>query len=392
MEIRPLNAKERGEGYKMFAFCFHVRTDKAEERAKEAEKETCEDWGAFTEDGVLAARIINNHYTYYLNGKPVQGGGIGAVSTLPEYRDRGAVRAIFKKLLNEAYRRGEVISALYPFNHAFYRKQGYETCVYKNVYTFPVSTLSDYRFSGECVMYREGSDISEYKALYDRFAFRYNMGISRTDEMMKEHLKVEVPLRDRRFTYLLSENGQALAYITFTDIYHDPMPILRVDECVWEEGKGLRAVLGFLARFTADYGTVELALPAGVELMNIIHSSDAYSVTKQSRQNFMVRAVNAEKLLGTVSVPAGRSFTVRVTGDRQIDENNRTFAVTENGVTESDASLPDLTVSVQALAQLCTGAMAPDSAALREDVQINGNSELLAAVFTRKTILCTEDF
>ncbi len=37
-------------------------------------------------------------------------GGIGAVSTLPEYRDRGAIREIFVKLLKDAYKNGDVSS------------------------------------------------------------------------------------------------------------------------------------------------------------------------------------------------------------------------------------------------------------------------------------------
>lgn len=392
MDIRLLNAKERGEGYRLFAYCFHVRTDKIEERVKEAEKETCEDWGAFAGDGTLAARIINNHYTYYLDGKPLQGGGIGAVSTLPEYREQGAIREIFARLLREAYNRGEVISALYPFNHAFYRKQGYETCLHKNIYTLPVSALGGYRFDGECLMYREGADITEYKALYDGFACRYNMCAARTDDMMKEHLHTEVPFRDRRFSYLLRENGQAVAYITFTDVYHDPMAILRVDECVFLNGRGLNAVLGFLSRFTADYGTVQLPLPEGIELLDIIRASDAYSITREARQGFMVRAVNAKKLLEAISKPAGCSFTVRVSGDGQIAENNGTWLVTDEGAQSVDLPLPDLSVSVQALAQLCTGVLDLQTALLREDTQVNGNAGTLEKIFVKKKLICMEDF
>ena len=91
-----------------------------EKERERVEAETLQDWGAFDEDGTLTARIINNQFELYLDGTAVQAGGIGAVSTLPEYRDKGSIRKIFQTLLPEAYRSGEILSALYPFSHAFY--------------------------------------------------------------------------------------------------------------------------------------------------------------------------------------------------------------------------------------------------------------------------------
>ena len=103
------------------AVAFHQRLEDPEKARLESEKETEQHWGAFHEDGTLMAHIINNQFTYFLDGKTVAGGGIGAVSTLPEYRNTGAVREIFQRLLPAAYADGEVISTLYPFSHAFYR-------------------------------------------------------------------------------------------------------------------------------------------------------------------------------------------------------------------------------------------------------------------------------
>ena len=126
MEVRKLTAKERFEANIISTVAFHMRMEDPEKVREESEKETVEDWGAFSDEGKMMARIINNRYTVFLDGHEVQCGGIGAVSTLPEYREEGAIRAIFRDLLSQARKNGEILSALYPFNHAFYRKFGYD--------------------------------------------------------------------------------------------------------------------------------------------------------------------------------------------------------------------------------------------------------------------------
>ena len=140
MEVRKLTAKERFEANIISTVAFHMRMEDPEKTREESEKETVEDWGAFSEDGKIMARIINHRFEVEMDGQLIPSGGIGAVSTLPEYRNTGAVREIFGKLIPEAYRNGEVISTLYPFNHAFYRKFGYETVRWRNTALRKTST------------------------------------------------------------------------------------------------------------------------------------------------------------------------------------------------------------------------------------------------------------
>ena len=109
MTIRKLTAKEKFEAYKLALYCFHQRVENIEENREKYEKDELESWGAFDEKNNLMAQILNNHYEFYLDGKAVKTGGIGAVSTYPEYRDSGAIREIFNHLLPQAYKNGEVI-------------------------------------------------------------------------------------------------------------------------------------------------------------------------------------------------------------------------------------------------------------------------------------------
>ena len=390
MEVRKLSAEERFEANVISTVAFHMRMEDPEKSREESLKETVEDWGAFADDGKMMARIINHRFQVWLDGQTVPCGGIGAVSTLPEYRNTGAVREIFGKLIPAAYQNGEVISALYPFSHAFYRKFGYETVRWRNDYEFAPSALSGYRFTGEAELWKPGDPADEYTALYNRFAEGYNLAMKRDDAKMMKRLKGEY-WKDRKFCYLLRENGTPVAYVIFQDIRHDPAAILSVEDLAWDDRAGLEAVLGFLARFTADYGTVKLFLPASLELLSVIRCPRAYDIEQKARQDYMIRVMNVPKLLEAMKKPDGARFTVRVEGDLYIPENNGTWEVSGEGVRPTDRA-PDLTVAIQALGQLAAGSVSLSEAKYRPDVEVAGNEEILSKVFVRRPIIVEEHF
>ena len=391
MEVHKLTPEERFEANLISTVAFHMRMEDPEKNKEESLKDTKEDWGAFAEDGRMMARIINHRFSVWLDGQEVPCGGIGAVSTLPEYRNTGAVRAIFEQLLPGAYRNGEIISALYPFSHAFYRKFGYETVRWKNEYEFEPAVLSGYRFEGTAELWKPGDPVTGYTELYNRFAAAYNLAARRDDAMtLKDHIKGEY-YKDRKFCYMLREEGKPVAYLIFQDIRHDPAAILSVEDLAWEGREGLYAILGFLARFTADYGTVRLFLPASLELLSVVRSPRAYDIHQTASQAYMVRAVNAQKLLAVMKKPEGSRFVIRVEGDMQIPENNGTWAVSGSSAEPTDEA-PDLTVSIQALGQMATGCVSLSEALYRPDVTVSANGELLEKIFVRKPILVEEHF
>ncbi|MBP5250480.1 MAG: GNAT family N-acetyltransferase, partial [Lachnospiraceae bacterium] len=379
------------EAFLISAYCFHIRLDDVEKKREEIENDKNDTWGAFNEDGKMTARITDYRFRFYLDGQAVTTGGIGGVATLPEYRNSGAVREIFNALLNDAYKKGEVISTLFPFKHEFYRKVGYDTVTFMNEYTLTPSALRDYRFDGEVKKWDTGDSVSDFLSIYNAFAPKFNLSMERSEEKMLEHLKVEKPYMDRRFSYVFRQNGKPVSYLIFTDVKNDPAAILQVEECAWTCRDGFNAILGFLARFDADYGTIKLPLPKGIDLLRIIRSPRAYDIEKHTCQHFMVRVINAKKLLSAIRKPADCDITINVT-DEIIPENNRTYRVKGGKVTESKAASADLEVNVRALGQMAVGAINFDEALLRTDVTLNANEEALRRLFTEKNTFCWEHF
>lgn len=392
MKVRKITGSERFDAYLISAYCFHSRIDDIESKREEAENEDLEDWGMFTEDGTLTARIVNNKYDFVIDGAPVKAGGIGAVSTLPEFRGQGAIQKIFKELLPEAYRSGEVISALYPFNQAFYRKMGYEVVTYQSNYELSPELLSGYRFHGTVKRWTPGESIDEYLQLYNSFAKNYNLSMLRDTKSMMEHMKVDKLFQERKFSYLLNLSGENVAYVTFTDIRHDPAAILSVEECAWLNRDGFQAILAFLGRFGSDYGTIQLPLPYGIDLLRIIQTPRSYDLNKTCRHDYMLRVINVKKLLEAIKKPSDCDFIIKVM-DEMILENNCVLHVNANSVSlEADTKATDITVSVQALAQLAAGCINLDEAMLRPDVEITAKEDMLRRVFTEKKIFVGEHF
>ena len=390
MEIRLLQGDERFDARMIATVAFHGRMEDPEKSRQEAGRETDQHWGAFDDDGTLMAHMINNQYQSWLDGTLIRNGGIGAVSTLPEYRKSGAVREIFKALLPYAYADGEVISTLYPFSHAFYRKFGYETVCWKNVYEFSPAVLEGrYSFDGKAALWKQGDPAGEWTELYNAFASNYNLAIRRDDKLMEEHLKGEY-YKDRKFCYMLRENGRPVAFVIFQDVRHDPQAILDVQDVAWDGLEGFRAILGFLARFSADYGTIRLFLPRNIELLSLVRSPLQYEIQKTAEQSYMIRVINAQKLLEAMKKPRDCRFVIRVADDI-IPENNGAWEVTAEAVTPTGEA-PDLSVSEKALGQLSCGAVSLAEAELRGDAVVHRNRETLEKTFIRKPILVEEHF
>lgn len=383
MQIRRITAEDRLASDIVSAVSFHGTVANPEERQAEYladENYDEEDWGAFDDDGTLMAHVINNHLDAYIDGSVVSNGGIGGVSTLPAYRNTGAIRAIFGELLKAAYARGEVISSLYPFSHVFYRKFGYETVNVRSEYRFSPYALKGFRHDGRVSLWKEGDDVAPFRQIYDVFACRHNLAVARGDGS-----KVGgVYTRDKKFCYLLyGADGAPCSYVIFKDEQRDGGK-LSVQDAAWSSPDGFRSLLGFLGRFGADYTRIRMYLPTGVELLSIL--PEAYDVEKNPSAGYMVRAVNAEKLLGALKT-AG-SFTIAV-ADNIIPENNGCFAVGDGVAPYRGAA--DLTVSAGLLAQLVSGALSLDEA-LYCGAVLRGNGDVLRATFVRKSLYIADNF
>ena len=340
---------------------------------------TPDDWGCFTDDGRMMAHVQNEHRLTMFDGHEVWTGCIGCVSTFPEFREGGAVREIFSgHLFPDAYAQGEIFSYLFPFNHSFYRKFGYETCGELPLYRFPVSALKGRHFTGWARMWLPGDDISAHTALYGEFAKKYNQAHVRTEAEMKGRIHSD-PFESRRYTFLLG-NAEPCAFVTFSSKHENGKSTIDVQDCAWLGKEGMDAMLGFLARYTADYHDISIRLPSNFRLAYLIPDGKALSTS--THNVYMARLINAKKALEMLKKPADASFVIEI-NDVLIPQNSGTWRVSGDVAEKCDAE-PDITVSATALGPMLLGYIDLEMAELRDDVKVWHNRELLENIFVEK--------
>lgn len=386
MQIRRLTFEEHLEANLISALAFHVRISdldaQREKWARGAEHYKKDDWGAFSEDGALMAHAVNSSKLSYFNGARIACSCVGAVSTLPEYRNTGAVRAMFGEMLRASREEGAVISALYPFSHGFYRKFGYETVCYAAEYTLPATAFGGYRHDGWVKMWHPGETPEFFTQVYNEFAKKYNLALVRDDALTGNSVRGTY-YNDRRFCYLLgdAENGPT-AYAIFEDIANGDSHRINVVDCAYTGPCGLRSLLGFLARFSADYSDIRIKLPLDIDLRKLL--DDPYVVQYTVKCDYMARVLNAPKILSMINKPGGAPFTIMI-DDKTLPVNSGTWLADGQNVSPTSAA-PDIAVSERALAQLVTGASSLDEALLRRDVQLFSNYDALRAAFPARPV------
>jgi len=352
-------------------------------KAVEEHPSAHDDWGCFTDDGRMMAHVQNEHrYTMY-DGHEVYTGCIGCVSTFPEYREGGAVKEIFAQLFRDAYVNGEVFSYLFPFKHSFYRKFGYETCGELPVYRFPISALKGRHFTGWAKMWLPGDDMTAHTEVYSKFSKKYNQAHVRSANEMKGRIHSD-PFESRRYTYLLG-NDAPCAFITFNDKYEEGGNVVNVQDCAWLGKEGMDAILGFLARFSADYGYISIRMPSDMKLAALIGDGKALNVSMHNV--YMARLINAKKALELLKKPEGTEFTIEIT-DALIPENAGVWRVTGDTVEKCEAEA-DISVSATALAPMLLGYISLENAEYRDDVKVLNNRETLENIFVEKPIYLT---
>jgi predicted acetyltransferase len=388
MEIRKLRREEMPEAGLISVIAFHVRLqDIGTSRDQITDNYKNDNWGAFSEDGAIMARIEDARYVTRLDGHSVLTSGIAAVSTLPEYRVGGAVRNMFEVLLPAARKEGVVLSTLYPFNHAFYRKFGYELCYAKTEYELPVASLRGYRFGGWAKMWHPGETTELFHEVFEACNKNYNLAFVRDEEIMARHVRGEF-WKDGKFCYLLGDEDGPCAYLCYDDVQESDGRLIAIEDCAFDGKRGLYALLGFLARFTADFKKVRIPMPSDIDLNNLV--DDPYSVRTITNYNYMARVVDVPKALSLMKKPEGAAFTVAV-ADELVPENAGMWRVAGGKVEKTDAPA-DVELSVHALAPLIVGYLSLAEAELRPDVAVLKNRGTLERVFVKKPAFLTDHF
>ena len=392
MLIRKLDSGDEVASSKLFAIAYEASTDVTAPQG--FGRGPC--WGAF-EDGVLFSQMQCLPFKMRFDGQWIPMGGVAGVSTLPQYRRRGGVRALFHRLLEVMRDEGQVFSVLYPFEFGFYRQFGYEAVYRESRVTIPLSIL-DRLPKPHSVRFHEPDDsIEDLNAIYERFVADRGLAVQRPADYWAKRILPGDPYKERRHTYVIAgPAGDPCAYFIFSPGSSDQGRSMRIRDWAAAGAEGVKALFGFIGTYRSHFETVEFTMPS--DLLPDLMMAEYYDVRCSTAWSGMLRVVDVEAALRLARWPAGQGRLVIRVLDDTFDWNNDTFAVTfESGKAAVSRvhEEPDFSADVRALARMLVGTVGLDepSAGLIHGLHVaTHDMRPLGALFPRKLTWLNDHF
>jgi len=347
-------------------------------------------WAAFTEDGDMMATMTVVPWTANFDGHAVSMDGIGGVASLPQYRRGGAIRGCFEAALPGMYAGGTLLSYLYPFSSAFYRKFGYELGCDWVKCRLKLSGMPAPEVSGHWKLSEPDFPLTgDIRAIDRARESRYNCMVLAGDT---EYLWLEDdPFVAKRYTYVYyGADGRPRAYMNVVPGGGE----LDCPRFVFGDREGFLGLLALLKRLSADHSHATVYLPTDVDLRGVIPEWRFGNIQRTIEQRGMVRAVNVEGLLRLAKARGEGCLRVAVK-DGQIAQNNGCFEVRfapgrDNTVRRVDEA-SDVELTIQDFSRLIVGCCPLDPEWL-PDVKLHCPVERAGQVFYSKPSFISNSF
>jgi predicted acetyltransferase len=243
MDIRILTEDEIKGAHAIWAQAYHYGDRAQEEKSWEDDTYgktfTC---GVYDGAGLQAVLVINDYRIHLGPEVIVPMGGVGGVASLPASRGKGYAGALLRFSLAEMKERGHVVSALFPFSWAYYRRYGWEWVGHSRGYKVPTSILPASPETEQVRLATPG-DRDRILALYTQFAGRYRGMFSRT-EVAWNHILNDQP-KQYTYTYVYERDGVIEGYLTYRGGKEEEVGIR---EFLTLTARAQRGLLGLLRR------------------------------------------------------------------------------------------------------------------------------------------------
>ncbi|MBR3691558.1 MAG: GNAT family N-acetyltransferase [Clostridia bacterium] len=354
---------------------------------------------ATNDSGVTVSTMECIPYSLRIMGKSAPACGIGGVATLPEYRNLGAVREMFRFALAEMKEKGEIFSLLNPFSRAYYRKFGYEDVSQIRRWRIPLASLPKYELGG-CVRELIGQDnVAPLVEIDRRMLTHYDLSVDRCAEDYISSRRAN-PCASNFHTYVWSDDeGRDRAYITFNGREDSGERVLWACGAMANNGvgftdpDGLRAILSFLRVFASQFKSVIMPLPENVTLLGVLPEMSEVRQTARFATSLRI-----------VDLPAAMAYLrPRAAGELKLSVSDALCPWNEGCwhiVFDDERVLsccrceeePDVTMPISALIPLYAGSRGGDELCWLDGVRVINPDAPFDSLFYRKPIYLVENF
>ncbi|MCL2811485.1 MAG: GNAT family N-acetyltransferase [Clostridia bacterium] len=396
MLVRPIKPEEMQKARDIFDIAFGMERKPRDPDKPEDPDAHVDIRAAFNEAGVMMGLFHLIPYTVWYEGHQVGMGGIGGVATLPEHRRYGSIRAVFDYCLREMYERGMLVSTLYPFSYAYYRKFGYETAFVRRRLQVKMSEFARFRSDESITQWMPGDDEAPLRQVYDSFVRNTNMAVCREDENWEWKLKGD-PFEKRRYIYLWRDtNGEPTSYVILGvgDI-EKYVRHLHVQDFACRGPGGTQGLFALLRNMSAAYEQFIWEMPPWIDPNTLFH--EPIEAKQEIQPRGMARIINVGESLRLLRHPeAPGSYTLRVI-DAQLPENDGVWQV-EFGSGQAQAKKvqsgeADWTLDIRAFTQLVLGFYDVDAMLWNwPEAGAPANIDTLQRVFRRRKLFLADYF
>lgn len=351
-EIRQLTKKDYDEAFALSEFAFQYASNPEEYDKEVAETDTHAIWG-YMVDGALAGKVHVVPLHIFMNGKEISMGGIGAVSTWPEYRRSGIAKKLMHRCLVDMKEKGQVISFLHPFHVGFYRKQGWELVANQRKYSIPTSDLRR-NWNATGYIRRIDKDIDILDDIYRKYAKSYNGMLARDRKWWEDKVLAD-DVAEIAIAY--NEQGEAEGYI----IYKVRESTFTVIDIAYTSMNVYRLIHEFIANHDSMAKTVKLVAPDNDPLPLLLDNPRFENV---NNPYMMGRIVDVEGFLKQLPVTKENAVVSIYVEDEFFAENTGTYTIrTKDGVADvtkvAGKVNPGIECSIQQLTVMCMGQRRP---------------------------------
>lgn len=362
MIVRKTTPEENRRAQEIGAVCFEfpLRIEPEAAAATKPEGEKYYRWAAFTDDAQeMMGSITVNDYQIQFDGHSCKMGGIGGVSTLPQYRRQGCIRACFNTALTDMYANGYDFSYLYPFSTAYYRKFGYESCVQRLNVSVDLGILKPPAAEGNFLLAEKKHPMTEAIRAVDKvWETALNLMVQHTEADYEWTTELE-PAAQAQYTYVyFSPDGTPKAYTTFKPERLPDRRDLVCSRFYFTDKEGFAGLMQLFKSLASDHKFVKFSLPSLPEAQYLLPELALEAIEFSVKTIGMVRVINAKSVLEKARYIGSGATTLQIT-DPQIAQNNGIYRIEfagGNAISVKETSqLPDAILDISTFSALMMG-------------------------------------
>jgi predicted acetyltransferase len=344
-------------------------------------------------DGRAVATVTGQRLVQNVRGRVMSALGVAGVTTHPDARRGGHVRALLAALHQRALDDGDLVSALYPFRPSFYARFGYIGLpMRRSVRLYPAGMDELRRLDTDVTVSLHRSDEAD--------AWKAYLSVEDAWLRNRHGLMVESSTERRQaagahvncYLALARDGEQVIGAMAFRTISFGGE--LRALRFLADSARARIALLRWLSGHGDQYGEFSLPLPPGStpELwFTDVACTDGTETSVPKHGAPMARLLDASALSGLAVGPA--QLVVAVTGDDYVDGTWLLDGRSGRLELQPTDRSPDATLSVAGLSGLVYGVAGPDDVAVRQLGSFTAaGAEAAATLFPRQQPYLLEEF